>query len=133
MPFTRTPARRFYAMTSVFIVDDDELIHKVLDRLLVAAGFRISAHAFNGAEAVEKFVRMNPKPDIILMDHRMPVTSGVDATREILRLAPSTRVLFVSADETVKGEALAAGAVDFLTKPIRSAVLFDMIKKYTSL
>jgi two-component system chemotaxis response regulator CheY len=119
-------------MVSVFIVDDDELIHKVLERLLVAGGFRISAHAFNGAEAVEKFVRMNPKPDIILMDHRMPVVSGVAATREILHILPSTKVLFVSADETVRDEALAAGAIGFLTKPIRSAVLFDMIKKYSA-
>ncbi len=119
-------------MVSIFIVDDDELIHKVLERLLAAAGFRVSAHAFNGAEAVEKFVQMNPRPDIILMDHRMPVMSGAAATREILALDPSSKILFVSADETVKDEAIAAGALDFLTKPIRSVVLFDMIKKYAS-
>jgi two-component system chemotaxis response regulator CheY len=119
-------------VVSVLIVDDDQLIHKVLERLLVAAGFRISGHAFDGAEAVEKFVQMNPKPDIILMDQRMPMMSGATATRQIQHLDPSSRILFLSADETVREEAMAAGALDFLTKPIRSAILFEMINKYAS-
>jgi two-component system chemotaxis response regulator CheY len=117
-------------MASVLIVDDDQFIHKVLERILVIGGHDVLGHANNGAEAVEQFVQLNPKPDIILMDQRMPVMNGATATREILALDKNAKILFVSADETVKDEALEAGAVCFLTKPIRSAQLFSAINDH---
>jgi two-component system chemotaxis response regulator CheY len=117
-------------MASVLIVDDDQFIHKVLERILVIGGHEVLGHANNGSEAVEQFVQLNPKPDIILMDQRMPVMNGATATREILSLNGNAKILFVSADETVKDEALEAGAVGFLTKPIRSAQLFAAINDH---
>ena len=117
-------------MASVLIVDDDQFIHKVLERILVIGGHEVLGHANNGAEAVEQFVQLNPKPDIILMDQRMPVMNGATATREILSLGKNAKILFVSADETVRDEAMEAGAVGFLTKPIRSAQLFAAISEH---
>jgi two-component system chemotaxis response regulator CheY len=117
-------------MASVLIVDDDQFIHKVLERILVIGGHEVLGHANNGAEAVEQFVQLNPKPDIVLMDQRMPVMNGATATREILSLENNAKILFVSADETVKKEALEAGAIGFLTKPIRSAQLFSAINDH---
>jgi two-component system chemotaxis response regulator CheY len=114
-------------VATILIVDDDNFLHKVLERILTIAGHRVVGHAYDGAEAVERFRQLNPKPEIILMDHRMPVMSGAAATREILGSSPGVKVLFVSADETVRQEALEAGALGFLTKPIRSADLFAAI------
>ena len=119
-------------MVSVLIVDDDVFLHKVLERILSIGGHTVMDHAYDGAEAVEIFNRSNPKPDIILMDHRMPVMNGASATREIKHIDPNTRILFISADETVKSVALEAGALGFLTKPIRSKELFAAIERHMS-
>lgn len=119
-------------MASVIIVDDDIFLHKVLERILVIGGHNVVGHAYDGAEAVVLLSELNPKPDIILMDYRMAVMNGTSSTREILHMNPSTRILFFSADETVRNEALEAGALAFLTKPIRSAELFAAIEQHTS-
>ena len=119
-------------MASVLIVDDDSFLHKVLERILTIGGHQVVGHADDGAEAIEVFVQLTPKPDIILMDHRMPVMNGTTATRELLHMDPSAKILFISADETVKSEAMDAGALGFLTKPIRSKDLFSAIEAHMS-
>ena len=117
-------------MGTVLIVDDDIFLHKVLERILNIGGHHVIGHAYNGAEALEQFVKLNPQPEIILMDHRMPVMNGTKATRKLKQLDPSVRVVFISADESVYDEAIEAGALDFLTKPIRAATLFAAIEKH---
>lgn len=119
-------------MAGIMIVDDDTFLHKVLERILTIGGHSVVEHAYNGAEAIEKYIALNQRPDIVLMDHRMPVMNGATATREILHLDSSAVVVFISADNTVEEEAMGAGALGFLTKPIRSKDLFDAIDKYVS-
>ncbi len=119
-------------MATIMLVDDDQFLHKVLERILTIGGHKVVGHAHTGAEALEEFVQLDPKPDTILMDHRMPVMNGTTATRELLQMVSSVRILFISADETVYDEAVDAGAVGFLTKPIRSADLLSAIKKHMS-
>ncbi|NHI82789.1 MAG: response regulator [Candidatus Thorarchaeota archaeon] len=119
-------------MVSILIVDDDKFLHKVLEKILIIGGHQVVDHAYDGAEALEKFVKLNPKPDIILMDHRMPVMNGATATREITRLNLDSLIIFISADDTVKEEAMQSGARDFLTKPIRSSELFSVIDKHSA-
>jgi two-component system chemotaxis response regulator CheY len=114
-------------MARVMIVDDDMFVHRVLERVMQLGGHEVVGHANDGAEAVEKFVSLNPPPEVILMDHRMPVKSGLKATREILGFNPSVRILFVSADETVRNDAIDAGALAFLSKPVRSNQLLEAI------
>ncbi|MHA1479798.1 MAG: response regulator [Candidatus Thorarchaeota archaeon] len=118
-------------MVTVLIVDDDKFLHKVLERIITIGGHQVVGHAFDGAEAIAKFVQLNPKPDIILMDHRMPVMNGTTATRKILAMDQTAKIVFISADDSVYDEAIDAGAKGFLTKPIRSANLFDALKQYT--
>ncbi len=115
-------------MGTFLIVDDDESLHKVLVRVLKLEGHKVVGSVYNGSEAVEFIRNSKTKPDIILMDHRMPVMDGTTATREILALDSTQRILFISADETAESEALKAGAVGFLLKPIRSADLFRAVK-----
>jgi two-component system chemotaxis response regulator CheY len=119
-------------MATIMIVDDDAFLHKVIERILVLGGHSVSDHAYNGAEAIEKYVALNPRPNIVLMDHRMPVMNGVTATREIREMDSHAVVVFISADNSVEAEAIEAGAVGFLTKPIRSKDLFDAIGKYAN-
>ena len=82
-------------------VDDDKFMHKVFERIMSLAGHDVVGHAYNGQEAVENFESLNPQPDFILMDHRMPIRNGVSATRELIDKFPGIKILFISADETV--------------------------------
>lgn len=119
-------------MATIMIVDDDVHIQKSLSMLLSIAGHVVVGQAFNGAEAVEMINGMIQKPDIILMDYRMPVMNGACATEKIITTYPNSRILFISADSTIASEVIQLGALEFLTKPIQSKDLFTAIKKSLS-
>jgi two-component system, cell cycle response regulator DivK len=102
----------------VLYVEDAEVIRDTLSRLLELNGFKV-AYAQNGQEGVNMAVRW--KPDVILMDLRMPVMDGYKAIAEI-RLNPSTAkipVFVVSAwsSSNERTQAKLAGANGFFVKP----------------
>ena len=103
----------------IFIVDDERTVVETLREILVMNGFDILGWAYNGEEAVRKYASFVPPPDIVIMDYRLPAKNGVEAMDEILKLDPSARVLFVSADMNARSSALAGGAVGFILKPFR--------------
>ena len=72
-------------MIKIFIVDDDESLHRLYKLILKEAGFEVIETAINGKEAIEKYNKLEIKPDIILMDHRMPGKNGLDSMVEILK------------------------------------------------
>lgn len=102
----------------VAIVDDEPDLQKLYRLAISSRGYPIAYIASDGTDALEKQNKANHKPEIVIMDHRMPTKNGVETTREILASSPDTRVIFVSADEAVEREALEAGATRFLKKPI---------------
>ena len=69
------------------------------------------------------------KPDIILMDHRMPIKNGIETLREILQIDNHSKIIFMSADNSVKEEALSLGAISFKDKPFTSKRLIENIHK----
>jgi Response regulator containing CheY-like receiver, AAA-type ATPase, and DNA-binding domains len=115
---------------TIFLVEDDPDI-LVLYRIMMERkpGYSILDTATNGQEAIEKYKRFDTKPDLIIMDHRMPVKSGIEATKEILEADGNVRILFVSADVSVREEALEIGAVGFLEKPSSMDILLDGVEK----
>ena len=115
-------------MTSVLIVDDELFIVELYRDILQLRGYKVVGTAFDGEEAIRRYNDTNEKPDIIIMDHRMPVMNGVEATKEIMRINPMQKVIFVSADVLVEKEAREAGATEFLPKPFR---MDDLIEKMT--
>jgi PAS domain S-box-containing protein len=102
----------------VLIVDDDESVRRGLRTLLSLSTDNISVcgEATDGNEAVAKTIEL--KPDVVLMDVRMPGMNGLEATREIVRLLPRTQIILLSNYEIahVKQEGVKAGAVDYVTK-----------------
>lgn len=85
--------------------------------------------AFNGAEAIEKICQCGVRPELIIMDHRMPVMDGLTATQELKRLCPSCKILFISADDTVRTRTFKAGADRFLTKPVSLEKLLTAVRQ----
>lgn len=110
---------------SIAIVDDEPDLQKLYKLAIASKGYRIAYVASDGTDALEKQRAVNNKPDIIIMDHRMPTKNGVETTKEILSAYPNTKIIFVSADEAVERDAMQAGASRFLKKPIS---LRDLLK-----
>ncbi|MDQ3465134.1 MAG: response regulator transcription factor [Actinomycetota bacterium] len=103
-------------MTSVVIVDDQALVRDGLRLTLELAGIEVVGEAADGDEAVELVVSI--RPDVVLMDIRMPRTDGIEATRRIMAAGVPSRVLVLTTfdlDEHVYA-ALRAGAAGFLLK-----------------
>lgn len=119
------------SVASIFIVDDEENLHGVYKALFELRGHKVIGCAFDGDEAVQTFLQLNPKPDIIIMDHRMPRMDGISATKMIHEISKKSKIVFISADETVREAALQAGADMFQVKPVRAAALFEIIAKLT--
>ena len=85
--------------------------------------------AKNGKEAVEMYKSFNDKPDVIIMDHRMPIMNGIDASKEILRFDKDAKIIFASADMTVQKEAASIGVISFKEKPFDIERLINNVKK----
>ena len=82
-------------MITVFIVDDDQSLQKLYKLILNDAGFEILDTAINGKDAVEKYNNFEVKPDLILMDHRMPIKNGLDAMIEILAINNQEKIIYL--------------------------------------
>ena len=104
----------------VVIADDQALVRGGFRLILKAAGIEVAAEAADGEQAVAAV--LEHRPDVVLMDVRMPVMDGIEATRRILASADSgtTRIIILTTfdlDEYVYA-ALAAGASGFLLKDV---------------
>jgi CheY-like chemotaxis protein len=100
----------------------EDFIRELYKDVFEASGITVFG-ARDGEEAVKLFKNMSHRPDAIIMDHRMPGKDGIQTTREILQLDPRVPIIFSSADESVREEALAAGAVSFWAKPFSVTLL----------
>ena len=113
----------------VLIAEDDELSTLFLKNSLKGGNFTILCAA-NGHEAVE-IVHHHSEINLVLMDIKMPLLNGVEATRQIKQLRPNLPVIaqtaFTSAEERVK--ARNAGCDRFIAKPIKKSELLEMIKE----
>ncbi|MEP9381418.1 response regulator transcription factor [Nocardioides sp. KR10-350] len=112
------------------IVDDDPLVRSALGLMLGGQpDLEIAGEAADGRAGVE--LARDVRPDVVLMDLRMPRLSGLDATRELQRLPETPRVIVLTtfdADEQVVG-ALGAGADGFLLKDTPPAEIVAAIRR----
>lgn len=113
----------------VLLVDDQALFREGLNTLLsLQQDIVIVGEAGNGREALDAAVVL--RPDVILMDLRMPILDGVAATRRLKELAHPARVIVLTTfddDETIF-DGLRAGAVGYLLKDVSSEKLIEAIR-----
>ena len=113
----------------VLIVDDQNLVRMGFRMLLDAEpGIHVVGEASDGAEGIR--IAQRERPDVVLMDVRMPGLDGIAATAEVLRVSPESRVIVLTTfdlDEYAFG-GLRAGASGFLLKDTRPAELLSAVR-----
>jgi CheY-like chemotaxis protein len=114
----------------ILLAEDNAVNQKLALRILQQMGYRADV-ASNGVEAIESIQRQTY--DVILMDVQMPEMDGLDATREIRKLAdvnqPHIVAMTANALEGDREMCLAAGMNDYISKPIRVHELVDALLK----
>jgi two-component system, NarL family, response regulator LiaR len=100
---------------TVVLVDDEHLIRAALAHALASSGIELVGEADNGEHAIKLVLDM--RPDVVLMDLRLPEISGVQAIEQLSLLAPASRVLILTRSEQNNViEAIVAGAKGYILK-----------------
>lgn len=117
--------------TTILLADDHTLFSESLKMVLEdrTPDMRVVAIAVDGTEAVHKCLEL--KPEIVLMDVRMPQMDGVQATRHILEVLPQTKIIMLTtfADDDYVRQALQFGAKGYLLKNVRPSDLIESIRR----
>lgn len=114
----------------IVLVDDHEVVRLGLKSLLSRnAQFKVVAEAGNASEALDRVARY--KPDVVVMDIRLPGKNGIEATREIVQQYPNTKVIMLTsyAEDELLFDAIAAGASGYVLKQIGSNELVNALEK----
>ena len=118
--------------SGIAIVDDERVIIEFYNIIFGMKGIPVAFTAYDGEDAVKKFRESAPRPQVMLMDYRMPIMDGVEAARIIMSLEPDTKIIFVSADSGAREEAMNVGAAAFLEKPVGLKEIIDQVEKVVS-
>ncbi|MHA1313750.1 MAG: response regulator [Candidatus Helarchaeota archaeon] len=110
------------------MVEDEPSLQNLYEWILERSGHVVIGIAKDGEEAVKKYKSLPRKPEIIIMDHRMPNKSGLEAMKEIREIDTTSMIIFASADMSVKEIALRSGAASFITKPFNFKLLLTKIE-----
>ena len=121
------------AKAKIMSVDDSPLIHKIVGKALLPAGFEICGICSNGREAVESYPAI--LPDLLIMDITMPVMDGLEAAQAIIADFPQAKIMLLSAmgDDELLARARSIGVGAFMTKPFKAQELVQAVESYLNL
>ncbi|WP_263373978.1 response regulator [Granulicella aggregans] len=117
------------ATLKVLIVDDHPMVREGLAGIFARYNISVTGLAANGQAAIEMF--QAEKPDVVLLDLRLPDQSGIEVLRTLLALDPLTRVVMLTSaqgDASVY-EAISAGACGYLLKGIEGGALAEQLRR----
>jgi len=113
--------------TTVVLVDDEHLIRSALAQALAAGGLELVGEATNAPDALEMVVDL--RPDVVLMDLKLPGSQGVEVIEALGRLAPASRMLILTRTEQNRVvEAIVAGASGYILKSAQPDAIIAAVK-----
>lgn len=118
--------------TSILLAEDNAVNRKLALHMLSTAGYRIDTAA-NGKEAIDIYTANPDKFDLIFMDINMPEMDGIEAVKYLRQHGfTDIPIIALTADamKEDRDRCLAAGMNDYISKPIKRDIVFQMIKKY---
>jgi DNA-binding NarL/FixJ family response regulator len=113
---------------AVYLVDDHSILRDGMKLLLgMHSDIRVVGEASNGRDAVRDAAHLNP--DVIIMDVLMPELNGIEATKQIMKVCPQTKVIMLSANADTEHvfRALQGGAIGYLLKASAGSEVIDAI------
>lgn len=118
-------------MQKILLVDDSTTILMSVGEILHKAGYYVET-AQNGRDALSK-LQSEPRPDLIITDHNMPIMNGIQLTLETRKL-PSMRftpILFltIESDPSIRDEGKRAGASGWLVKPVHGEQFLHVVRQ----
>ena len=119
----------------ILLAEDNPVNQKLAQLMLTKAGYKVTVAA-NGKLAVETFTKSPEEFDTILMDMQMPEMDGYEATRELRRLGFTDIPIIAMTANAMKGDrelCLEAGMNDYITKPIKRDIVFQVLEKWLNL
>jgi len=113
----------------VVVVDDDAAARELLCDVLAAGGVEVLGEAADGLDGVRMTLEL--EPDVVLMDMRMPVLGGIEATQRLHQELPCTQVVVLTAygDHESQRGAGNAGAYAFLLKDTSTKLLLEVVSR----
>lgn len=115
----------------ILLIAEDDITNYIYLKEVVEDYFKEIIHAMNGLEAIN-ICKENSDISMILMDMKMPVMDGFEAAEQIKKILPQVPIIaqtaFAFSEDKVK--ALEAGCDEYVSKPVVSQTLIDLIEKY---
>ncbi|SDN68823.1 response regulator receiver and ANTAR domain protein [Paenibacillus sp. yr247] len=113
---------------AIVIVDDDPIIRMDIREMLEEEGYLVTGEGKNGQEAIELVARL--KPDLVIMDVKMPIMNGIKAAQIIHKMQQDTCVLLLTAysQKELVQDARSSGVAAYLVKPITEADLIPAVE-----
>ena len=119
-------------MAKIFVVENEPALQHFYKHILKLNGLELAGIANDEEDTVSIFKSFSEKSKVILMDQRMLKKNGIDASKEILKIDNSVKIIFTTADNSIKEEAFSIGAFGFKDKPFTIEELIDDINKALS-
>jgi len=115
---------------TILVAEDENISYQLISMFLKPSGVNI-LHAKNGQEAVDLY-QSHPEIDLVLMDIRMPILNGIEATKALKKINNQLPIIAQTAYAMIdeKNKIIASGVNDYLTKPLKQHKLINSISKY---
>ena len=114
-------------MPRLLVVDDEEIIHRLLREGLQRHGINDVLFARDGLEALDVMEAADPAVDAVILDHRMPKMDGLTVAGHMRERWPDAEIIFFTADLEAAEQARSLGLYEVLVKPVSLQIIFNSI------